>query len=36
MGLRELATTEKLCGESDEALTQLVKLMSCRNITEEQ
>ena len=36
MGLRELATKEKLGGESDGALTQLLKLMSCRNITEEQ
>ena len=34
MGLRELATKEKLGGESDGALTQLLKLMSCRNITE--
>ena len=36
MGFRELATKEKLGGESDGALTQLLKLMSCRNITEEQ
>ena len=35
MGLKELATKEKLGGESDGALTQLLKLMSCRNITEE-
>ena len=35
MGLRELATKEKLGGESDGALTQLLKLMSCRNITQE-
>ena len=36
MGLRELTTKEKLGGESDGALTQLLKLSSCRNITEEQ
>ena len=36
MGLRELATKEKLGGKSDGALMQLLKLMSCRNITEEQ
>ena len=36
MGLKELATKEKLGGESDGALTQLLKLISCRNITEEQ
>ena len=36
MGLKELATKEKLGGESDGALTQLLKLMSCRNITKEQ
>ena len=36
MGLRELATKEKLGGETHGALTQLLKLMSCRNITEEQ
>ena len=36
MGLRELVTKEKLGGESDGALTQLLKLMSCRNITEDQ
>ena len=36
MGLRELTTNEKLGGESDGALTLLLKLMSCRNITEEQ
>ena len=36
MGLREPATKEKLSGESDGVLTQLLKLMSCRNITEEQ
>ena len=36
MGLRELATIEKLGGESDGELTQLLKLISCRNITEEQ
>ena len=36
MGFREHATKEKLGGESDGALTQLLKLMSCRNITEEQ
>ena len=35
MGLRELATKEKLSGELDGALTQLLKLMSCRNITKE-
>ena len=35
MGLRELATKENLGGESDRALTQLLKLMICRNITEE-
>ena len=33
--VRELATKEKLGGESDGALTQLLKLLSCRNITEE-
>ena len=36
MCLRELATKEKLGGESGEALTHLLKLMSCRNTTEEQ
>ena len=36
MGLRELATKEKLGEEADGTLTQLLKLMSCRNITEEQ
>ena len=36
MGLRELATKEKIGGESDGALTQLLKLMNCRNITKEQ
>ena len=35
MGLRELATKEKLGRESYGALTQLLKLMSYRNITEE-
>ena len=35
-GPNELATKEKLGGESDGALTQLLKLMNCRNITEEQ
>ena len=35
LGLRELATKKKIGGESDGALTQLLKLMSCRNITEE-
>ena len=35
MGLRELATKEKLGGESDGALIQLLNIMSCRNITEE-
>ena len=36
MGLRVLDTKEKLGGESDGALTQLLKLISCRNITEGQ
>ena len=36
MGLRELATKEKLGGGSDGAPTQLLKLMGCRNNTEEQ
>ena len=36
MGLREPATKEMLGGESDGVLTQLLKLMNCRNITEEQ
>ena len=36
MGFRELATNEKLGGELDGALTQLLKLMSCRHITKEQ
>ena len=35
MGFRKLATKEKLGGESNGALTRLLKLMSCRNITEE-
>ena len=36
MGLRQIATKEKFGGESDGALMQLLKLMSCRNITEDQ
>ena len=36
MGIRELATKKELGGESDGALMQLLKLMSCRNTTKEQ